>query len=70
MEPLNQDQLFRELTDIKTRLDDGFKGIHTRQDIANGRTSKLENKVTIMWLLWSAVGALLLAGVNRVLNFF
>lgn len=70
METLNQGQLFRELNDIKERLDVGFAGVHTRQDIANGRTRTLENKVTIMWLLWGGVGTVLTMVAGRIINLF
>lgn len=67
-EPINSEQLFRELTDIKVRLEAGFLGVHTRQDVANGRTSKLEGKVNIMWLLWTSLGAIGLAVINHFIQ--
>lgn len=68
MEPVNPEQLYRELNDIKTQIREGFDGTHDRQDVANGRTRILENKVTIMWLLWGAMGMIAMAGVTRLFN--
>lgn len=69
-EPLDREQLFRELSDIKSSLKYGFEGVHARQDVANGRTTKLENKVNIMWWLWSSLGAVALLLVNFVIGMF
>lgn len=69
-EPLDREQLFRELSDIKASLKYGFEGVHARQDIANGRTTKLEGKVNLMWWLWSSLGALSLLLLNFFLGMF
>lgn len=56
-DPLDREQLFRELNAIK----DGIDGIHARLDVLNSRTRKLEIKVAIQWMLWTLIGAAVLA---------
>lgn len=34
--------------EIISQLKDGFAGVHARQDIANGRTGKLEERVVLI----------------------
>lgn len=44
MSNVNLSVLRERIESIKSSIDYGFKEIHRRQDVANGRTSKLEIK--------------------------
>ena len=39
------DDLARQLADLAIQMATGFSAVHTRQDTANGRTSKNENEI-------------------------
>lgn len=59
------------LIDLTTLVKDGFKGVHERQDTANGRTTKNEEKITdlkfkfnynrIIWYLFTTAVAIIIA---------
>lgn len=53
--PLDREQLFRELGDIKGAVD----GVNERLDTLNSRTRKLEIKVAVQWMLWFLTGTVL-----------
>ncbi len=42
-ETLNR--MLKEIGELKGEMHEGFKGVHRRQDIANGRTAKIEDEV-------------------------
>lgn len=42
------EDLSRQLTDLSTQMSAGFSAVHTRQDIANGRTTKNEQALEVM----------------------
>ncbi len=42
------DDISKQVSDLGTQMATGFSAVHTRQDIANGRTSKNETEVTIL----------------------
>ena len=52
--PLDREQLFRELDEIKTLIE----GVNARLDKLNARTRKLELKVAVQWMLWFLAGSL------------
>ena len=35
----------QQVAKLQGSVDEGFKGVHLRQDIANGRTAKLETRI-------------------------
>ncbi len=37
--------MLKEIGELKGEMSEGFKGVHRRQDIANGRTAKIEGEV-------------------------
>jgi hypothetical protein len=45
-EPLSREEFVGYMELFKEMVDNGFTGIQQRQDIANGRTGKLEDRVT------------------------
>ena len=46
----------QELDRLYQTLDDGFRGVHSRLDLQNGRIRTAEIKIALMWLLWVLVG--------------
>lgn len=50
--PLDREQLFRELSDIKSLIE----GVNERLDKVNGRIRTLELKVAVQWMLWFLAG--------------
>lgn len=61
-QPLNTEQLFRELGDIKA----GVADVHTQLKISNGRIRKSEIKIAVMWLLWSLAGTAAVAILSNL----
>ena len=41
-------ELTRQISKLEGIVIEGFKGVHSRQDIANGRTAKLEGRVAFL----------------------
>lgn len=62
MQSLTKDEFYRAVDDIK----EGIGGIHDRLDKLNSRTRKLEQKVAVMWVLWTILGSTLLAAFEFV----
>ena len=47
---MKEDNIFKlaqQIAELKGIVQEGFNGIHARQDSANGRTAKLEGRVTV-----------------------
>lgn len=40
--------LLEKISNLTEKVDTGFTGVHRRQDIANGRTAKIEGKVEVL----------------------
>jgi hypothetical protein len=44
-EPVSRDEFVSYMDLLKSKIDDGFQGVHRRQDTTNGRIGKAEDRI-------------------------
>lgn len=59
---MNEEVLLEKIDNLTTKVDEGFKGVHARQDLANGKLTKHEGLITKLEKADIKMGAELKAG--------
>ena len=70
MTPINSDQLFDTLKEMRTTVDKGFDVLNERFDSLDTRTRGVERITDRMWLIWTFVGVIFMAIVPLWLKRF